>query len=151
MDPTIAKIMKKRALTYSLLMSVAISFCLSLYGTATSGHFTLVGWLISFVASTIVSIIIGLVVPMKKISMGIEKGISSKAGAYLLTGLVSDVIYTPLITALMIALAIRNAPVSFMTLYPKSLIGCFLVGYVVILIFQKAFAKLLIPPRPAQE
>lgn len=147
MNPNIAKIMKKRAIIYSLLMSITISFCLSLFGTVTSGRFTMIGWLISFAASTLVSIIIGFVVPMKKITGWIHSSISKAPVAFLITGLISDIIYTPIITALMIALAIRNAPVSFLSLYPKSLLGSFLVGYICILICQALFAKLLMPPK----
>ena len=46
------KAMKKTGMKMSLCMGITLSFFLSLTGTVTSGHFSVSGWLISFVIST---------------------------------------------------------------------------------------------------
>lgn len=144
-------IMRKQVITYSLLMSVSISLFLSLFGLGISGHFTIQGWIVSFVLSTIISIIIGFVVPMKKINMALENKLASKKSVFFVSAIISDVIYTPIISASMVALAARNAPVPFGILYLRSVIPCFIVCYFVILFFQFAYRKILIPPMPPQE
>ncbi|MCR4656039.1 MAG: hypothetical protein K5770_07415, partial [Lachnospiraceae bacterium] len=73
MDP---KIMRKVGMKMNILMGVSLSFGLSLTGNLSSGHFTVPGFLISFLASTVVSIIIGFLVPMRKL----ETAAVSKAG-----------------------------------------------------------------------
>ena len=96
----------------SIYMGVTLSFILSLVGTLTSGHFTVMGFLISFIASTIVALIIGKVVPMGKISQDAVKKcnlIPSSVQARMLSALISDLIYTPIITALMVFIAYRQA------------------------------------------
>ncbi len=145
------KIMRKKAITYSLLMSVSISLFLSLFGLGISGHFTIPGWIVSFVLSTIISIIIGFIVPMKKITMALENKLPSKPAVFFVSALISDVIYTPIISASMVALAARNAPVPFGILYLRSVIPCFIVCYFVILIFQFAYRKILMPPMPPKQ
>lgn len=140
------QLMKKRILLYSTLMSICLSFVLSLFGTATSGHFTIPGFIISFILSTIISLIIGFIVPMKKINMSINSRFKFPA-SFLLIGLISDIIYTPFITAVMIALAAKNAPVPFSLLFVSALTKSFLVGYVAILLFQYLFSGLIQPPK----
>lgn len=141
------QIMKKRAMLYGLLMSIFISLFLSLYGLCSAGQFTVPKWLVSFALSAVISIIWGFIIPMKKISMAIDKAMPNRIVAFFINALVSDIIYTPLITAIMIYLAARKAPVPFSVLYLKSIPACFIVCFFVILIFQFVFRKLLIPPK----
>ena len=67
MDP---KKMRKIGMTVSICMGITMSFFLSLIGTAVSGHFTVPGWIISFLISTVVSLVIGFIIPIKKVTDG---------------------------------------------------------------------------------
>jgi hypothetical protein len=103
---------KKAGLKISLLMSLVISFGLSLAGNIASGHFAVISWLITFVMSFIVALIIGLVVPMKKVSDFLVEKVGlkdKKAGKLLFSSLISDIIYTPLITFLMVLFSVTMA------------------------------------------
>lgn len=104
-------IQKKVTRIMNILMGVTMSFCLSLFGTATSGHFTVVSWLISFVVSTLIALIIGFLINQKKLSDSINDklGIKNKWGRLALGSLVSNIIYTPLLTIIMVALAMFGA------------------------------------------
>lgn len=104
--------MKKMGLSMSVLMGLTMSFILSLVGTLGSGHFTVPGWLRSFVISLVISLVIGFVIPMKQVS----DAACSKAGisvnttkGRLFSALISDLIYTPLITVIMVSVAITGA------------------------------------------
>lgn len=58
--------------------------------------------LVSLVITSILAIGIGFIVPMKKVNEGVEKGIKAKGFVLrLIQGLVSDLIYTPLIALIM--------------------------------------------------
>ena len=74
------KQMKAAGIKISVCMGIVMSFFLSLTGTLSSGHFTIVGFLISFLVSTVISIIIRLIVPMGKINMSIEKKMGCAPG-----------------------------------------------------------------------
>ncbi|MGN0665316.1 MAG: hypothetical protein ACI4KF_02185 [Huintestinicola sp.] len=104
--------MRKMGLSMSMLMGLTMSFVLSLVGTLGGGHFTVGGWVKSFVVSLIISIILGFIVPMKKLSDGAcakcNVPIHSTKGK-LLSALISDLIYTPLITIIMVTLAVTGA------------------------------------------
>lgn len=104
--------MKKMGLIMSVLMGFTMSIILSLVGTLGSGHFTVMGWLKSFAISLVISLILGFIIPMKKVS----DAACSKAGVSvntikgrLLGSLISDLIYTPLITLIMVAIAVMGA------------------------------------------
>lgn len=143
--------MKKVGMKMSLLMAVSLSFCLSLLGNLTSGHFTVPGFLSSFVISFLISLVIGFLVPMKKTGDAvIEKAhlTPHTLPARALEALVSDLIYTPFITLCMTALAHHTAvshgqtmpPLLFMFL--KSLILSMIVGYVLIFLVSPVFLKI---------
>ena len=67
--------------------------------------------LISFAVSLVISVIIGLVVPMPKISRALAQKMKPGPGLRAVEALISDAIYTPVITLFMI-LVVRNlAPV----------------------------------------
>lgn len=147
--------MRKIGRQMGIRMGLLMSFCLSLVGTLTSGHFTLVGFLLSFVVSTIISLIIGFLVPVGKISGSLcrkwklEPG---KLATRCVESLISDIIYTPVITLAMVALAYNMAmkqsggmaEISFLPMFLHSLLICFVVGYVLIFIFMPLFLKQLL-------
>lgn len=141
--------MKKVGLQMSILMAVTLSFCLSLMGTLSSGHFTVPGFLMSFGISTVISLIIGFLVPMKKL----EDGLVRKCGieehslpARLLSTLVSDLVYTPILTFSMVFMAYKQATahgsnMPFLPSFIKSLILSLIVAYIIIFIVKPLFLK----------
>lgn len=146
--------MKKKGMLVSVCMSITISLCLSLFGTLTSGHFTVKGWLISFAVTTVLSIIIGLVVPHRKISAGIcdKHNIKQPFKKLLIESAVSDLIYTIPLTIVSVLMATAHAPVPIVPIIIKSLITSLIFGYFVIMIFQPLFVRLIInPPKEKNE
>lgn len=143
--------MKKIGIQISICMGITLSFFLSLTGILTSGHFSVPGWLMSFVVSAVVSLIIGFCVPMKKVGDAVTVKRGMKPGsikARLTESLVSDLIYTPLITVIMVTLAYfqatsRGAQLKYAPMLIKSLIICMIVGFVLIFIFQPIYMKLV--------
>ena len=143
------KEMRRAGQKMSLYMGVTLSFILSLVGTLSSGHFTVPGWLISFVCSTIIALIIGFVVPMGKISRDFTEKLNldpDSVPAKLLKALVSDLIYTPLITLAMVYMAYRQAsahgaPVNFWGMFLPSLLLSLVVAYFCIYFIEPIFLK----------
>lgn len=149
------KKMKKIGMQMSILMGVTLSFCLSLVGNLMgarqSGGFSVLGFLISFVVSTIVSLIIGFLVPMKKVNDSVCGKMNLAPGQMstrLMESLISDLIYTPVMTLLMVFLAYRQAvghgaQIPFLPMFLSSLVVCLIVGYVLIFIFMPLYMKLV--------
>ena len=148
-----AVMMKKVGRRMGILMGVTLSFALSLLGNLTSGHFTLQGFLISFAASTLISLIIGFFLPMKKIGDSFCAALHLKprslpahcAGSFL-----SDLIYTPVITLAMVALAWKMAvshgmQMPFLPVFLHSLGLSMIAGFVLIFIFMPLYLRLLMP------
>ena len=141
--------MKKIGLTVSILMGITLSFFLSLVGISSSGHFTVMGWLSSFAISLVVSLCISFVIPMKKLTDAIHAKLHlnpRKIGTLCLDSFVSDVIYTPLITFVMVAFAYAQAKshgavMPFLPMFLHSLLLCFVVGYILIFICQPLYIR----------
>ncbi len=161
-----AKKMRAAGLKVSICMGLVMSFSLALVGNLTSGHFTLRGFIISFIVSLIISIIIGILVPMPKLNLSIQKKLGGDPRSLkvrLVETCVSDLIYTPIITLAMVALAYfmamkqsnGMAQLSFVPMFLSSLVICFIVGYVLIFVFVPIFIKIFIPnnarPAPGNE
>ncbi len=148
MNEQMRKIGRQMALRMGLLMS----FCLSLTGTLSSGHFTPIGFLMSFVVSSVISICIGFIIPIGKVTTGacLKAGLKPETlPGRLFESLISNLIYTPLMTFVMVFLAYSvamkqsggMAQLSFVNMFIPSLVICFIVGYVLIFIFQPLFMK----------
>ncbi|MBR1702393.1 MAG: hypothetical protein IJ716_10610 [Lachnospiraceae bacterium] len=143
--------MKKIGRQMSLLMGVTLSFFLSLTGILSSGQFTFPGFLINFLISSVISLIIGFLVPMKKVndSLGAKLGLKQHTlKTRLFESLISDLIYTPIITLVMITLAHRNATshgarIPYVPMLLKGILISMAVGYVLIFIFMPLFMKLV--------
>ncbi len=144
--------MKKIGRSMSIKMGITMSFCLSLIGTLTSGHFSIPGFLLSFVASTVLSLIIGFIVPMSKLSTMCLNSLNLQLGtipARLVQTAVSDIIYTPIMTLAMVGLAYYMAKkqsggmmqVPFLSMFIPSLIICLVAGFVIIFIIEPIFLK----------
>ena len=103
---------RKAGIRMGLMMGGTISFVNSLIGTLSSGRFTLGGFLLSFLVSFLVSFGLGLLVPIKRISDALIRKMGLKLGtlkARLLEALVSDLVYSPLMTFVMVYLAYSQA------------------------------------------
>ena len=143
--------MKKIGMQMSILMGITLSFFLSLSGNLLSGHFTVIGFLISFAISTVISLVIGFTVPIRKISQQLCRKLNLKPHSLSelsIESLVSDVAYTPIITLCMVFLAYRTAvrhgaSISFSGMYVPSLVISMILGYVLIFIFQPLYLKIL--------
>ena len=158
-EPDRALIMKRMGRKVSLFMGVTLSFFLSLVGNLSSGHFAVPLWLLSFAVSTAVSLLIGFFVPTKLITDGACKKLGlaeGKFGTRCVESLISDLIYTPIITLIMvgIAYAIANKmatqhgapPLPFLPMFLHSLILSLIVGFVLIFIFTPIYVKLIVKP-----
>ncbi len=154
--------MKKIGRTMNIYMGLTMSAALSIVGT-TFGQATsaagiqfpgiIIGILISFVASLVVSLIIGFIIPMKKVGDGVCQLVRKPTDSFvgrLLSALASDLIYTPIISALMVALARAQAMKAsgghaqlppYIVMYLPSLAITFIVGLVIIYFVQPLFLK----------
>ena len=149
MDP---KKMKQIGMKMNIMMGISMSLSLSLLGNLASGHFTAKGFLISLAASTALSLAIGFIVPIRKLSMGACRKCAlpdKTLPARLMESLISDLIYTPVITALMAYLAYsgaagQGAPVTFSGIFLPSLILSLIVGFVLIFILQPLYLRLIL-------
>ena len=96
----------------SLLMGVTLSFFMSLIGTLTSGHFTFVTWLISFLISFVISLVIGFLVPLPKIDAAVCRKMKLRphsVQANLMSALISNTIYTPIMSVVMVLIMVGSA------------------------------------------
>lgn len=146
--------MKRVMRLMTILMGFSMSLVLSLVGTVSGGHFTVPSWGISFGISLVISLFIGFIVPVKRVCDGfcdLCKVNPNSMKGNLLGGVISDLIYTPIITVIMVYIMVSNAakhaPAGVMPpmqiIMVKSLIITLLVGYVVIIVLQPIFIKLL--------
>ena len=139
----------------AIWMGLIMSFGLSLVGTLTSGHFTPIGWAVSFVASLIISLLIGFIIPMGKVTSDFTRKRNmepGKLGTRIVESLLSDLIYTPIITLCMVALAYfmamkqsgGQAQLNFIMMFLPSLAICFAVGFVLIFLIQPPLLKMIL-------
>ena len=145
--------MKKPGQKMSLLMGLSMSCVLTLIGLLTAGKFTIQGFLTGFAVSFVISMIIGLIIPMKKISDSLINRFDLKPGslkARLLEALVSDVLYSPLMTFIMVYIAWRQAtahgariPLGPMLLKSEiiSFIAAFILSFILTPVFMKIVMK----------
>ncbi len=101
---------QKAGLKMSLLMGLMMSFSLSLIGLLSAGRFTLSGFLVNFLTSFVISFLLGMILPVRKIAMkaaGAFPPGSLKSRA--VEALVSDLLYTPLMTFVMVYISYRQA------------------------------------------
>lgn len=150
-----AENMKSIGIKMSILMGITLSFSLSLTGNLSSGRFSIPAFLSGFVISLIISLVIGFLVPMGKLGASFCRKLglnSGTLGARLFESLISDIVYTPLITFIMVTMAYKSAvshgaKLSYLPMLGKSLIISLVVGYILIFIFMPLYLKLLTGPR----
>ena len=141
---------KNAGMKMSLMMGTTMSFCLSLVGNLASGKFTLPGFLLSFLVSLIISLLIGFLVPMGKVTasldarLGLQRG---KLSTRCFEALVSDLIYSPIITLVMVFMAWRRATaqgaqIPFLPMFLRSLIISLAVGFVLAFLLTPLYMKI---------
>lgn len=143
------KKMRKIQREMAVYMGITLSFCLSLFGNATSGNFSPVGWILNFILSSVISLIIGWFVPMKTVSDKITNKIGIKEGTALkrvTDSFISDIIYTPVITLAMIILAYKQTTahgghMPFVPVFIKALIESLVLGLIIIHLLTPVFLK----------
>ena len=149
------KMMKRAGMRISLCMGITLSFFLSILGVLSSGNFSIPAWVISFIISTVISLIIGFIVPMKRVSdsacakLGLKPG---KLSTRCFEALLSDLIYTPVITFCMVFLAYKaacsdGAAFQFLPMFLHSLLISMIAGFVLIFIFMPFYMKLILGQR----
>lgn len=135
-----------------VLMGLMISFVLSIVGPLRSGHFTVVSMLVSFLCSSIISVLIGIFVPIKGITDGacsVMKLNPQKLIGRIVSAFISDLIFTPLVTFLMVLMNYKRAKnadinLSFGRMYFGNLVMSFIIAFFLILIFLPLIIKLSI-------
>ena len=144
--------MKKIGRQMSIMMGLTLSLVLSFVGVFTSGQFTLPAFIMSFLESLVISLIIGMFVPMKKVGDAAcsKAGISERPLACrALESLVSDLIYTPVITFVMVFMAYKQAtkhgaPLSFGPMLGKSMVMSLVVAYLFIFLVTPNYMKFIL-------
>ena len=154
------EMMKKVGRTVSIYMAFAMSACLSIVGVVTgnignimSGQAKpmqlVISILFSFVVSLIISLIIGFIVPIGKVSQSATKNMKEGPAKHCMESLISDLIYTPVITLAMTWFAYVSvmkrsqgmADLHFPTMFLGSLVICMIVGFILIYILMPIFLK----------
>lgn len=139
----------------SIRMGITLSFFMSLTGTLSSGHFTAVGFIMSFIISTVISLLIGFLIPVGPIAQSVSRALKLKDGsipARLVETFIYDLIYTPIMTFLMVFMAYQMilkqsggmVPLRLGGMYFRALVLCFIIGFILIYIIQPIFLKSLI-------
>ena len=143
--------MKKAGFRMGALMSVTMGLLLTGVGLISSGHFTVPAFITSFLLSVVVALLIGVIIPMPKINQGLARKFQLVPGsmkARAIETLVSDAIYTPIMTFVMVTRAwfqIRRmgegVPPYVPMLLKELLIG-FVLAYLVIFLVTPHYTKL---------
>ena len=144
--------MKRIGRRMGIRMSLLMSFALSVIGPLSAGQFTIPGFIISFIISTVISMLISLIIPIGKITNDLSRKWKLEDGTlkkHAIESLISDTIYTPIITLVMVSFAYMqimkssggHAQVPFIPMFLKSLIICYIAGYILVFIFQPMFLK----------
>ena len=142
--------MKKAEIKMSLLMGGTISFINSLIGILSSGRFTVGGFLKNWLLSFLISFVLGLVVPIRKISSSLIRKKGLKPGtlkARLLEALVSDLVYSPVMTFVMVYLAYRQAvahgaKISFLPMLLRSECIAFVSAFILSFLLAPVYSRL---------
>ena len=169
--PNLAQ-MRAVGLRISFMMALWMSFTLSIFGTATAERPAgmplapiIIGWFGSFILSFVVSFGICFVVPMGKINAALGQKLHltpHKMTTHAIETFVSNLIYTPLMTAVMVTFAFfvlmpPDHKPPFLPMFVGSQIACFVFGYLMIFIAMPFIAKkafkstgIGMPPKPQQ-
>ena len=161
--------MRKIGIFMSLYMGVVMSIFMTITGVCVGmlpgiikgkipPQAMLLSMISGFFVSFCISLLIGFMVPMHKLTQSVTRKMDAGLAKRCVESLISDLIYTPAISVVMVAFAYMSnqkqgaeGPSFFMMLIP-SLIACFIVGFILIFIFQPyIFKKLMIRFGPGKD
>ena len=142
---------KKTDLRMSLLMGASMSLILSRVGLLSAGRFTVGDFLKSFIISFPISLVLGLIIPGKKICDALIAKcnlVRESVSARMLEAFVMDLIYSPVMTFVMVYLAYRRAVshgarIPFGPMLLKSELISFAVGFVLNYVMTPVFVRLV--------
>ncbi|MBR2086908.1 MAG: hypothetical protein IJ906_07215 [Oscillospiraceae bacterium] len=146
------KLAKRVGLEMNILMSVSMSLCLALTGLLSSGQFTLPGFIESFLISLIISFLLGIFVSVPRINTAVEQKFRLKRGsmtARAAESLVSDLVYTPVMSVIMITLAwitarAHGANPPYLMMLLKGLGLSLLTAFLLIFLFEPLFLRMVL-------
>ena len=165
----VEKQMRKIGLKIAFIMAILMSFSLSLTGNLMAEHppemptiAIVIGFLECFALSFVISFAIGLIVPIPKVNAALARKFHLQPRtpkAHFIESLASNLIYTPLITTVMVtfvyfALMPAGHKPPFLLMFIHSQVICFIVAQVLIMVFVPIIMKLVLPkgapgmPRP---
>jgi hypothetical protein len=151
--------MKKIGIYMNVLMSITLSLFLSLANSMASGHFTVSGFFLSLAVSFAISLAVGFIVPMHKVGAAACRRVGLSQEDYstrFFEALISDIIYTPVMTFSMVTMEYmiatsHGARLEYLPMLGKSLLLSFILGYLLALLFMPIFRDMLLkkygPPR----
>ena len=144
-------------LKMNVFMGATLSFFLSLQGNflgyLESGNFSVPSWLISFLLGFIISFVVCLVVPMRKLTdyvIAKSKRDPRTIACRCLVTLVSDCLFTPLMTFVMVYIAYKGAvkhgaQMPFAPMFFKSFIFSMITAFILIFFLQPIFLRWCCP------
>lgn len=154
MNPTPEQ-MKNVGRKMSIYMAVLMSACLSIIGVLHGnisnfliGRFPvaqiLTSILTSFLISLVISLIIGFLVPIPRVYGAATKSMKPGFGKRFVESLISDLIYTPIMTLAMTFFAYNmvrrlnggTVGLEYFPMFLSSLIVCFIAAFILIYIFS---------------
>lgn len=154
------KQMRKTGLKIALVMALLMSFTLSFVGNLLAERPPempmgpiVMGFLMSFAISFVVSFAIGVLVPMPKVNAALARKFHLQQGtpkAGLVESFFSNLIYTPLITFVMVSfvyfvLMPAGSKPPFLPMFLHSLVVCFVVAQVILFFCTPLVVKRLLP------
>ena len=161
--PDIEKQMRKIGIKIAFIMALLMSFALSLTGNLLAEHPPempmrpiIMGFLACFVISFIVSFAIGIIVPIPKVNAALARKFHLQPHtpkAHLVESVTSNLIYTPLITTVMVTfvylvLMPAGHKPPFLPMFIHSQVVCFIVAQVLILVCVPPIVKMVLPKAP---
>ncbi len=146
--------MKKVGRRMSIYMGLAMSACLSIVGVLhgnlpnlmigrVSVPQLIISIVTSFLISLVISLIIGFLIPIGKVTGAASKNLKPGPAKLALESLISDLIYTPVITLAMTVFAYTSVMrasggkadlPAYPLMFLSSLVVCMIVGYILIFI-----------------
>lgn len=160
-SPEAAQAKKAVGRKMTLFLGLILSFFQPLVGQLTSGHFTIPGYLLSFAISAVIGLAIGFLVPIGRITRAASAKAKLPKGslkARLLETMVSNLIFSPILSFVNVFLAYRNASahapagtVKFLPMYLPSLGIGLVLGFILVFIFQPLCLKWALKRSPATE
>jgi hypothetical protein len=147
--------MKKISHEMSIRMAIIMSFFLSMTGTLISGNFSIPRIIVNFLISTVISLLIGFLIPMGRLTVSLCAALKLRRGSLaekLLTAFITDLFYTPVMTAIMVYIGYKVAMIqsggmaqlNYFEMLIPSLIICLCLGFAIIIVFQPPFMKQLL-------